>query len=66
MYNDHDDNTFSKEDMERQSNQYATAALDDYNSQEKKHGILLYLRLFPSSALMFSLNGKQKLKLNFG
>jgi hypothetical protein len=48
MYNDHDDNTFSKEDMKRQSNQYATATLDHYNSQENN---MVYYYTFAFSRL---------------
>jgi hypothetical protein len=41
LYND--GNTFSKEDLERQTNKFVAAALDHYNNQEKN--MVCYLSL---------------------
>ncbi|XP_047078324.1 uncharacterized protein LOC124688729 isoform X1 [Lolium rigidum] len=50
LYNE--DCSFSKEDMERQSNQYATAALDHYNGQEKNLIKYELLKAITSSAII--------------
>uniref|UniRef100_A0ACD5YPS8 Uncharacterized protein n=1 Tax=Avena sativa TaxID=4498 RepID=A0ACD5YPS8_AVESA len=50
LYND--GNTFSKEDLERQTNKYVTAALGHYNSQEKNTIKYELIKAITSTAIM--------------